>query len=313
MAFFGAKPRQQQPADPANGQPKQGPGAQLIQARERWGMTREQVASTLRLPDHVIAALEQDHYRNLPPPAYVKGYISGYARLVGLNAADLVTACEIRGCGDPALAAKRSPSLCKGRGETLLRRASFAVLAAFLGSAMLYWADNKDRSSAPPLAVLDKPADKTTPPAANPHANDTIEPTPASPENTRHHDLPNHAKVARSSPPKPTPATADSVIGTATAATVSSNASEAPARDQTVEKATLELKFSADSWLAVRDAAGKRLAWETVKAGSTRQLQGIPPLKVVLGNVEAVRISVQGEPFDPTPFTIGRMARFSVE
>ena len=76
---------------------------------------------------------------------------------------------------------------------------------------------------------------------------------------------------------------------------------------------TIEFNFSADSWLAVRDAGGNRLAWETVKAGSTRQLRGAPPMKVVLGNAGAVRITYAGKSFDLEPFTVGRIARFSVK
>jgi len=315
MAFFGAKPRHQS-ADAGNG-PVQGPGAQLTQARERWGMSREQVAGTLRLPDRVIAALEQDHYEDLPPPAFVRGYISGYARLVGLDAPTLIAACEMRGCGDPALAAKRSLSLRKGGGETLLRWGSYAVLAAFLGSAMLYWTGTED-SSAVPLALPGAPPETATPTS---NAG-----TPASPAllAARGSATANPTGIAVTAPTaygSPTTLAAGSTATLAPASALASAPIEGPATpgsDATAtipaaEWPTLELKFSADSWLAVRDANGNKLAWETVKAGSTRQLQGHPPLKVVLGNAEAVRISFQGEPFDPTPFTIGRMARFSVE
>ena len=318
MAFFGTKSHHHQQAAAGNGPGAQGPGAQLTLARERWGMSREQVASTLRLPDRVIAALEQDHYEDLPPPAFVRGYISGYARLVGLNAPELIAACEMRGCGDPALAAKRSLSLRKGRGETLLRWGSYAVLAAFLGSAMLYWTGNKDSGTAP-LAIPGVPAE------APARGADTLPGTAVSPAPlaVRGNTAAGHTDITAAPPAYGSPA-AMGANAAATPALISApihqranpgNSAKAgtAAKLPAAEWPTLELKFSADSWLAVRDADGKRLAWETVKAGSTRQLQGQPPLKVVLGNAEAVRISFQGEPFDPTPFTIGRMARFSVE
>jgi len=283
-------------------------------------MSREQVASTLRLPQRVIAALEQDHYQDLPPPAFVRGYISGYARLVGLNAPELIAACEMRGCGDPALAAKRSLSLRKGRGDTLLRWASYAVLAAFLGSAMLYWADNEEDNAGLTAAFPQRLADKSiAAPVPDPATENNPVRPPASLNTALASDTPGHTALTSngadtaiaSAYRNPAPAAAsiadrqpEPIVSTDLADSADSPATPLP---------TLELKFSADSWLAVTDADGKRLAWETIKAGSTRQLQGVPPLKVVLGNAAAVRISFQGAPFDPSPHTIGRMARFSLE
>jgi len=300
MALFGPKTRRQ-PGD-ADSQPVLGPGAQLTQARERWGMSREQVAETLRLPQRVIAALEQDHYQDLPPPAFVRGYISGYARLVGLDASSLVAACEMNGCGDPALAAKRSLSLRKGGGESLLRWGSYAALAAFLGSAMLYWAGSEEDIAMQPIAALGAQPGVA---AASMTGDEEIDHPRAELAKAAVH--PTAGTTSIGSETNPAPVSKQPFPLASTDATVLTASAPAPAWP------TLELRFSADSWLAVRDADGNRLAWETVKAGSTRQLQGAPPLKVVLGNADAVRISFQGEPFDPTPFTIGRMARFSVE
>lgn len=327
MALFGAKPRHPQ-AGASHGQAARGPGTQLIQARERWGMSREQVASTLRLPQRVIAALEQDHYEDLPPPAFVRGYISGYARLVGLDAPDLIAACEMRGCGDPALAAKRSLSLRKGRGDTLLRWASYAVLAAFLGSAMLYSADQEEDNATLTAAIPGPLADKNNPaPVPDPVTdNNPVQPlaglNTALASNTPGHTTPTSNEAGTGSSTAIAPAYRNPAPAAANIAhrqpehinsTDPANHSMDPADSPANPLPTLELKFNADSWLAVTDANGKRLAWETIKAGSTRQLQGVPPLKVVLGNAAAVRISFQGDPFDPSPYTIGRMARFSVE
>ena len=117
---------------PAGAPPRIGPGQILSQARETWGMSRDQVAATLRLPTSTILALEEERYDGLAPAAFIRGYLSGYARLVGLDADKLLAACEMRGCGDPALAAQRSPSLRKSRGETLLRWGSYGILFGFI-------------------------------------------------------------------------------------------------------------------------------------------------------------------------------------
>jgi len=70
------------------------PGHELADARERAGIERAAMADALRLPERQLAALESDDYSNLPPPAYVKGYLRSYARHVGLDGDDIVAAFD---------------------------------------------------------------------------------------------------------------------------------------------------------------------------------------------------------------------------
>lgn len=259
-------------------------------------MSREQVATTLRLPPSIIAALEEEDYSGLPPAAFVRGYLSGYARLVGLDATELVAACEIRGCGDPALAAKRALNLKKGRGETLLRWGSYGALAAFVIAAMTYWISIEENTPTAVPAII----------AAITATHDTGSPGVAPPPRNM---LVNAERV----PARPPAETSAEENESAKQPTLADNESTTRAGVDPGTWPTLDLEFKADSWVAVRDAEGKRLAWETVKAGSSRHLRGNPPLKVVLGNANAVRVTFEGEQFDPTPFTSGRIARFSVE
>jgi cytoskeleton protein RodZ len=275
-------------------------------------MSRDQVAATLRLPISTIVALEEERYDGLAPAAFIRGYLSGYARLVGLNADKLLAACEMRGCGDPTLAAQRSPSLKKGRGETLLRWGSYSVLIGFIVATMVYWIANDDYANSD-LATI--PINTSVVPhndaghdaagAANPvQANAGTGSTRMVSEAASGIKPGGPALTAFTAPPAAvslTPST-DEALGR----------TDAGAVDPAVWP-TLELEFKADSWIAVRDADGKRLAWETVKAGSSRQLRGLPPLKVVLGNANAVRVTFEGERFDPSPYTSGHIARFVVE
>lgn len=55
---------------------------------------------------------------------------------------------------------------------------------------------------------------------------------------------------------------------------------------------TVEFKFSADSWVEVRDAEDKQVLYELGTAGSVRQIQALPPLRVVLGAANAVAVQV---------------------
>lgn len=53
---------------------------------------------------------------------------------------------------------------------------------------------------------------------------------------------------------------------------------------------------SADCWVEVRNAAGKRLVYDVLKSGEARQVPGDGPFTVVLGNPSAVEVLWKGAP-----------------
>jgi cytoskeleton protein RodZ len=53
---------------------------------------------------------------------------------------------------------------------------------------------------------------------------------------------------------------------------------------------------SADCWVEVQDAKGKRLIYDVLKKGSERTLPGAGPFSVILGNPAAVTVLWKGEP-----------------
>ena len=69
---------------------EQGPGQQLRAARELLGVSPREVADVLNLPLRVITALEADDYDGMSPTVFTRGYLRSYARLLELNADDLL-------------------------------------------------------------------------------------------------------------------------------------------------------------------------------------------------------------------------------
>lgn len=65
------------------------PGQRLRKARELRGMSIEQVARELALTPRYVEAMETDAYKNLPEPAFVRGYMRRYAQLVKLSPDDI--------------------------------------------------------------------------------------------------------------------------------------------------------------------------------------------------------------------------------
>ncbi|MBN2123874.1 MAG: DUF4115 domain-containing protein [Deltaproteobacteria bacterium] len=68
------------------GMPKaSGVGTLLRNEREKRGWSLKEVAEVTRLRVHVIEALENEDWKSLPPPVFIKGFIRSYARTLGLD------------------------------------------------------------------------------------------------------------------------------------------------------------------------------------------------------------------------------------
>lgn len=66
------------------------PGKTLKEARERLGLSVPNVARDLHLSNTQINALEADDYQHFHGETYVRGYLRSYARLVGVDPAEIL-------------------------------------------------------------------------------------------------------------------------------------------------------------------------------------------------------------------------------
>ena len=60
-------------------------GEQLRRARTGYGWSLEDVAANLNLDVDVVRALESGDYAGLPEPAFIRGYLRAYARLMEID------------------------------------------------------------------------------------------------------------------------------------------------------------------------------------------------------------------------------------
>ncbi len=74
----------------------------------------------------------------------------------------------------------------------------------------------------------------------------------------------------------------------------------------------LEMHFSEDCWVEVRDASRKILLADMRRAGDTEIVQGEPPYKVVLGRYYAVAVRYQGRPIPVVPDEGSRSAQLVI-
>src|SRR5207237_10937066 len=82
-------------------------GAMLRGAREAAGLSLEQVAQQLKLAPRQVKALEDESFGDLPGRTFSRGFVRNYARLLNLDAQDLLAhlpdAPHAPALGSPAL------------------------------------------------------------------------------------------------------------------------------------------------------------------------------------------------------------------
>jgi len=146
------EPIQQHDEGPAKTPPDEvsasgkGIGALLKEERERRGLSYGAVAERTRLRAHFLEALEKEEWDTLPPPAFLKGFLRTYARLLLL---DEKTVLDLYARAVPSREGTLSPPFEKTGGGRkphvfLVLCMLFAVAALVFG-----WKEYLSRSTPP--------------------------------------------------------------------------------------------------------------------------------------------------------------------
>lgn len=134
------------------------PGTMLRCARETQGLGQREVEDRLNLMPGYLNLLERDDYQALRAPAFARGYVRAYGRLLGLDEAELLQAFdELRNAASPERKRVQTESL-------QLQRAGAGVgiglvVLALLGLGLWLWQGGGMQSltSAPASIAEDKP------------------------------------------------------------------------------------------------------------------------------------------------------------
>ncbi|NIF81238.1 DUF4115 domain-containing protein, partial [Paraburkholderia sp. Cy-641] len=89
----------------------------------------------------------------------------------------------------------------------------------------------------------------------------------------------------------------------------------APAVAPAPGEAVVALRVTQDSWFSVRDKDGKELFSGLVHAGDPKQVTGVAPFKVTVGNKAGLEsLTLDGQPVDPAKYAAarGNVARFAL-
>ncbi|MGH8576875.1 MAG: helix-turn-helix domain-containing protein [Gammaproteobacteria bacterium] len=305
-------------------------GARLRQAREARRIPIEGIAQRIRVPVAVLRAIEEDRLEGLAP-IYVRGYVRAYARIVGLDEDSVLAA--LPNAETPVVVTARSGRLMRqnvmsGGG---LKVATVAVVVVLVGLTVASFrapvVDDVaiDAGLDAGLAEPEAPAVGGAPTAPEVRAA----PDTATSAGVPHTDeVVPHTEAPPAAPPATAPEPAATAAAPGTVAEGGASPSSAPAAaDAPVELSPTELsqhdapqaaghklvlELDRESWTEVQDARGAKLYYALAAAGQIINVAGEPPFRVVLGNAPDVEVFYNGKPFDFTPWSHGRVARFTV-
>jgi cytoskeleton protein RodZ len=271
-------------------------GQQLRAAREAKSLSVSDVAQALKLSEHQVHALEADDWLSLPG-TIARGFIRNYARLLHLNSDALMSQLD-------SLRTPQPPSLdLVGGNSTALpsairvERRDWAVMFSGLILVTLallaYFFVPQDfwLSKLTPLAPLVQEAKTVAPMTENAVA--------------------------------PSSVTADQAVPLGGMASAESEASKSSSlivaeERQPVDRTAsgtgrLQLHFARPSWVEIRDRNSQIIFSQLNPAGSEREIEGLPPFALVIGNASGVTVHYKGKAVEIPLRSKDDVARLSLE
>lgn len=259
----------------------QRPGERLRQTRLLKGREIKEIAIELNIPERILIAIEADDYKVLPEPAFIRGYLRAYGRLLGIDSDILIMQFNEIYTSATGLSSNHSlensplQQLAKLQSRT---RTSKRWMLWLLVPVVLVV-----------IVLILRPVVKHVMTSVTDEAAHTVVLT----DNSQASSSQVSGVPATSAPFTPTTAAPLSTLPQATSSS-----------DQLV------LTLSQPSVVDVQDSTGKTLVSGTQSSAQPLTLNGVSPFSINLADAAHVSLSLNGEHVDLGPYTVNGHASF---
>ncbi|MEI7231780.1 cytoskeleton protein RodZ [Pectobacterium carotovorum] len=304
------------------------PGERLREARERLGLTQQTIAERLCLKITTVRDIEDGTTPADLAPTFLRGYIRSYAKLVHLPEDELLPSVDKQAIPKTiSVSPMQSFSLKKSRKKRdgWLMTITWLVVLVVLGLTGAWWWQNHQAQQAEINSMVDHASSiqvqtegQSVPLMDNGTAQEMATPgsapapasTPVdlSATGTETPSTPSSVSTPSAAPSSQSPSHANAAQPQNAGNVLLGAGAVAPA-EGTVAEANpasaahaLVMTFTADCWLEVTDASGKKLFSGMQRNGGTLNLDGQSPYKLKIGAPAAVQIQFQGKPVDLSQF-----------
>ncbi|EPB6465739.1 cytoskeleton protein RodZ [Cronobacter dublinensis] len=302
-------------------------GERLRLAREQLGLSQQVVAERLCLKVSTVRDIEEDNAPADLASTFLRGYIRSYARLVHVPEEELLPMLAKQA---PVRTAQVAPMQTYALGKSRKKRdgwlMSFTWLVLFVvvGLTGAWWWQNHKAQQEEISTMADQSSAELSQNAASSPQSvplNTDTPADASQEQaTPPADLPSgDAQATAANTPQPTPMPSPTTASQLPVVVPPSQAStDTAAQQQNAAQSQLPvgqastaaaangnalvMNFTADCWLEVTDATGKKLFSGLQRKDTNLNLTGEAPYRLKIGAPSAVQIQYQGKPVDLSRF-----------
>jgi len=301
-------------------------GGRLRAAREARGLDIESCGHALRLPIRVLRQIESNQYGGIDYQVYLAGYLTKYARYLGVDEAEVKVELERIKPGQPTLVATGGISHSRYLLEHYARAATYVVLTAAIVVPTI-WLGVR--------GTLDRDVSHLAPLDAAPVAQVDAPAAPANAATTAGVPADAQAKVDDAAavaaapttqadqPSTPAPAAAQDQQPLMASMTpfpnLGSDASRAQSQPAVASSAvgngahSLVLSLQGASWVEVTTKDGSRLEYGLLPAGSSKTYHSDQPMEVRIGNATGAQVTLDGQPMALDNFRRSNVAHFRIE
>nr|VFK57228.1 MAG: protein RodZ, contains Xre-like HTH and DUF4115 domains [Candidatus Kentron sp. TUN]VFK60557.1 MAG: protein RodZ, contains Xre-like HTH and DUF4115 domains [Candidatus Kentron sp. TUN]VFK65244.1 MAG: protein RodZ, contains Xre-like HTH and DUF4115 domains [Candidatus Kentron sp. TUN] len=116
-----------------------GPGRRLREARQMRNLSINDVAARLRLSPTTIYNLEKGHYDKLHGPAFIRGYLNAYARLLNIASSPILDAFDQRNLAPPVLTWDVASRSQIRSNHIFVRIATYLIILTLVSLVFSWW------------------------------------------------------------------------------------------------------------------------------------------------------------------------------
>ena len=273
-----------------------GPGQILAQAREKLGLSQQNIATKLNFRLSLVENIEMDVFDPCLPATFNRGYLCTFAKLVNITNEDILKSYDNLNVDKIECAELHSfsRSTHKEAQNSLMVWIGYFIVAILIGSTVMWWFQGVEKKN------ITMSTDTTEIPLTQ-KTNDALIIEKSIQESQ---SLENEAE-------------SDDILSEplekkTNNAIVKEAVNEITSQQETLTTATAIFTFTGDCWVSIYDATGDRIAYGVKKTGYVMTISGKPPFKVDIGRPALTSIEFNGQSVDMSQFDKDNIAKFTL-
>jgi cytoskeleton protein RodZ len=270
-----------------------GLGALLRECRETKGLSLEDLSRDTRIASRLLLALEEDRFKDLPAPIFVRGFIRSYCAVVGEPPERALAFYDTEsGAARGPSAVPRAAALVQAPARTSrLRLPRLSAKLGIAGALVLVAGVAYFLGTSAASRPSDAPSRRETPPGRPAPPTAAVSPAAAQVPAARAAAVPAPPPIVVAPAPRPT---------TPPVAVAAPVAAPAPAGVAPVARSphVLVARAHEPTWVSVR-AGDEAASQEMLEAGSVREWQSANRFTVTVGNAGGLTLELDGVALPP--------------